>query len=430
MAKLEQKLLFSYIFNQGLHWFIIGLIFPVMILYILDKGLGIFEAGVVMASYSAAAILLELPTGGLADGIGRKRVYLLSLVVMLIGSLVFLFAVGFASLLLGALLLGTARALSSGSIDAWFIDEFKSQDPSGNLQKVIAKAGFFITLGIAFGSLVGGLIPLAFSGVDLPIPGWGRYSMNVVIYIIFIMVQLLLTKVLIHERMDGRRSGVMAGLRSTPQTVATSVKFGIRNRVTLALILATFAIGIALGSIELLWQPRVQQILGPQEATWILGVLAAGYFVSAAVGSLAGSPVCKALKDNYAHALTIARIGLAVSLFLLALQSGLLFFALLYFAFYLIMGIEGSPYSAVYNAEVPSEVRSTMLSFQSLVTQLGGLIGTLVLGYVAQAYSIASSWFLASLILLVSGLAYISLGRLQRKRTEGTADAYEAPQAE
>jgi len=420
LAELRHNLLFSYIFNQSFHWFIIGLIFPVMILYILDKGLDIFEAGMVMASYSAAAIVLELPTGGLADSIGRKRVYLISLVVMLLGAVVFLFATGFASLLLGALLLGAARALSSGSIEAWFIDEFKQQNPSGNLQRAMAKAGFFITLGIALGSLVGGLLPLAFSGVDLQIAGWGRYSINVIAYIFFIAVQLLLTLTLIHERTEGRRGGVVAGLRATPQTIATSVRFGVRNRVTLALILATFAIGVSVGSIELLWQPRVQEILGAQEATWILGVLAAGYFVSAAVGSLAGSPVCKALNDNYPHALTLARVGLAVSLFLLALQTGLVLFALVYFVFYLILGIEGSPYSAMYNAEVPSEVRSTMLSFQSLVTQLGGLLGTMVLGYVAQSSSITSSWLIASLVLLVSAVAYASLGRLQRRRASAS----------
>jgi DHA1 family quinolone resistance protein-like MFS transporter len=426
LAKLKQNLLFNYTFNQSFHWFIIGLIFPVMILYIIDKGLNIFEAGVVMAGYSSAAIMLELPTGGLADSIGRKRVYLLSLAVMLAGATIFLFATGFASLLLGAIFLGVARALSSGSIEAWFIDEFMVQNPSGNLQRVMAKAGFFITLGIAFGSLLGGLIPLAFMGVDPGIPGWGRYSMNVIAYILLIAVQILLTVLLIRERMDGRRRGVIAGLRATPLTIATSVKFGIQNRITLALILATFAIGIAVGSVELLWQPRVQEILGPQEASWILGVLAAGYFASAAMGSLAGSPFCKAFKDNYGRALTVARIGLAVSLFLLALQAGLLFFALLYFAFYFILGIEGSPFSATYNAEVPGEVRSTMLSFQSLVAQLGGLLGTLVLGYVAQASSIATSWILAALVLLVSAMAYASLSRLQRKKASSAPSVLKA----
>jgi len=428
LARLKQNLLFVYIFNQSFHWFIIGLIFPVLILYILDKGLSIFDAGIVMAAYSSAAILLELPTGGLADGIGRKRVYLLSLGVMLAGAAVLFVADGFTSLLLGAMLLGAARALSSGSIEAWFIDEFKLQNPSGNLQRAVAQAGFFITLGIALGSLVGGLIPLAFSGIELGIPGWGRYSVNAMAYMIFIAVQIVLTLIMIQERTGVERKGVMAGFRATPQTIATSVKFGIQNRITFALVLATFAIGIAVGSVELLWQPRVQEILGPQEATWILGVLAAGYFASAAIGSLAGSPFCKAFKDDFAHALTAARIMLALCLFLLALQSGMILFALLYFAFYLVMGIEASPYSATYNEEVPSEVRSTMLSFQSLVAQLGGLIGTLLLGYVAQTTSIAQSWLLAALVLMVSAVAYVSLGRLQRKKVLSSTMAPDAPE--
>ena len=87
-----------------MHWFIVGLMFPVLILIILGKGLSILEAGTILAAYSGTTLLLELPTGGLADSIGRKRVYLLSLVVMFAAVFTLLLSSGFLLILVAIML--------------------------------------------------------------------------------------------------------------------------------------------------------------------------------------------------------------------------------------------------------------------------------------------------------------------------------------
>ncbi len=77
----KEKLLRLFTFNQSFHWFMTGLLIPVLTLLLLKKGLSLFQVGIALGVYSGFAILFELPTGGLADSIGRKRVYLISLVV-------------------------------------------------------------------------------------------------------------------------------------------------------------------------------------------------------------------------------------------------------------------------------------------------------------------------------------------------------------
>jgi len=71
---MRKKLLFIYALNQTFHWFIVGLLIPVMALLQLEKGLDLFQIGITIAVYSGTVILLELPTGGLADAIGRKSI--------------------------------------------------------------------------------------------------------------------------------------------------------------------------------------------------------------------------------------------------------------------------------------------------------------------------------------------------------------------
>ena len=53
----KRKLLFVFTFNQTIHWFIVGLIFPVMVLFQMEKGLNLFQIGINMALYSAAVPL-------------------------------------------------------------------------------------------------------------------------------------------------------------------------------------------------------------------------------------------------------------------------------------------------------------------------------------------------------------------------------------
>lgn len=75
---MTDRLLLIYIINQAVHRFIPGMFTPVMVLLLLDKRLDLVEVGKVLALFSATVIVLELPTGGLADAVGRKRVYLAS----------------------------------------------------------------------------------------------------------------------------------------------------------------------------------------------------------------------------------------------------------------------------------------------------------------------------------------------------------------
>ena len=65
-------------FNLSFHWFAMGIIIPIMTLFLLEKGLTLLQIGIAFAVYSAATVLLELPTGGLADSIGVESSIILS----------------------------------------------------------------------------------------------------------------------------------------------------------------------------------------------------------------------------------------------------------------------------------------------------------------------------------------------------------------
>jgi DHA1 family quinolone resistance protein-like MFS transporter len=102
----HRRLLVVYSVHQTLHWFATGLIVPILALLQLEKGLNLFHIGLTVAVYSGTIIALELPTGGLADSIGRKKVYVYSLLIRSIGITVLLFAHSFLPVIIGFLFFG------------------------------------------------------------------------------------------------------------------------------------------------------------------------------------------------------------------------------------------------------------------------------------------------------------------------------------
>jgi MFS family permease len=407
-AMTGKKLLILYSAHQSLHWFAVGLLVPVIALLQLEKGLDLLQIGLTVAVYSGTVMALELPTGGLADSIGRKRVYLYSLIAKTAAIAVVLFARTFFPLLLGFLTLGIARALSSGTMDAWFVDEYNRVEPNGNLQRAFAVIGVFIPIGLGLGSVLGGVLPDVLGPVLDPIRYLDIYSPNLLAMGLFVVLQLTFTIAAIkdHHVPEADVAGA-EGFRKLTRVLTTSITYGVRNRVVLMLLVSTAALGFALSGLENFWQPQLKDILGGTFQTWLFGVLSAGYFLSASIGNLVVTPICRLFGDRYAVILFASRICMGAIWFVLALQTTIRGFAVFYIVVFLFHGISTSPHSAIMNREIPSTKRSTLLSFESLILQSGAVVGSIFMGYLSRARTISLAWYIGSAILCTSSLFYL-----------------------
>ncbi len=361
-AVLRDDPLHVYIINQVVHWFIVGITLPIMVLYMTSKGLDLFQVGMTLSVYSATIIVLELPTGGLSDSLGRKKVYMCSLVVSIFSGSVLLFATGLPMFLVGFLLYGVARALSSGSMDAWFVDEFALRNPGGNLQKALATANVFIPMGIGAGSLLGGVLPMLTSGLTESVDWMSPYSANILLMVTLLALQLVTTSVLVQERALKGQGTASSGLKAFPAVLSDAMVFGVKDRFTLVMMISSAFLGFGLLSVELLWQPRTLELMEDPTQTWIFGVLAAGYFFASSVGNMLASRFSDILGEDRLRSLTWMRALGGIVLMVLSWQAGLLAFALLYLLLYMFFGLATSPHAAVFNARIPKQRRSTLMS--------------------------------------------------------------------
>ncbi|WHI50397.1 MFS transporter [Microbulbifer sp. MLAF003] len=77
MKRIE--LIRLYGFQMGWGFFSTYLILPILTPLFLAMGMSMPQLGMILAVMGLSVMLFELPTGSLADQIGRKKVYLVSL---------------------------------------------------------------------------------------------------------------------------------------------------------------------------------------------------------------------------------------------------------------------------------------------------------------------------------------------------------------
>ncbi len=409
----------TYYFIISLFWLATALPLALIILLVQARGLDLFQVGLLMSSYALTIVLLEVPTGGLADAVGRKRVAVIAYSCLAVSGIVILFAFSFPVFLAGFILNGMGRALSSGALDAWFVDALQAAEPEIDLQPALAKAGTFTLLSLGLGTLLGSFIPHLFNG--LPADGTAvltPFSMPLVFAIAVKIVLLVLTLLWVKEDLVSTRANDwQQGFREVPAIVRTGLTLSRRNPTLVLLLGATLASGLAVVSLESFWQPKFADLLGGSEGhSLFFGVIMGGNFLVGMLGNLLASPVSRLLNKRYGLVCAIFQGIWGLAIILLAWQTTPLWAVLLFWFVYMNMGVVNSPHGTLLNREIPAEQRSSMLSIASLAGYVGAMMGGVGLGYVAEQVSISTAWIISGLVLVVSLGLYWRVDVWQSKR--------------
>ncbi len=117
------------------------------------------EIALITALSLVAQLLLELPSGALADLWGRKNTVLFGRFIGVIGFVIFTVASNFWMFLLANILYLANWAFESGALSALLFDSLKENNISEEVyQKVEADTFFWCTIGMAVSSALGGFL--------------------------------------------------------------------------------------------------------------------------------------------------------------------------------------------------------------------------------------------------------------------------------
>lgn len=398
-----------YQFQQFLSWGGFGITFVVLVLLLQERGFNLFDIGIITATYSATALLFELPLGGLADGIGRKPVYILGVFADIAGLLTLLFFQTFEAAVASYAFYGFGRALSSGSLDAWYVETFRKFAPDFGTVPILAKIQFGGAIGLAIGAIIGGLIADYF-GPHMVVLGYGKYDAPLMVNFVISIIMLIYTILLIKEdRHPLNRQAIINGFTNVPVILRDSLKYGFEHRVVSVLLLSIGLISLAFFALENYWIVFVEPMIDSQYAVSIIGILTSVYFFSIAIGVSFSAPLNSLFNNRTANTLIFIIVLSGLILIGFSFTENVYIFAVVLFFLNTVRGTRRSLLDSLFHKNIPDDKRSTLLSLESVIQQLGGIVGMLGLGYVAEVYGISTAWKISGIVVIISGLILFML---------------------
>jgi MFS family permease len=127
-------------------------------LLLLARGLTLVQITLIESVLIGAIFLMEVPTGILADRVGRKWSIICSTFLLMCAEFVFIFARDYQWYVLVALLAGTGYAFASGAIEALVYDSLPAENREAEMKRVIGRVKSYSMMALALAPIVGGFI--------------------------------------------------------------------------------------------------------------------------------------------------------------------------------------------------------------------------------------------------------------------------------
>ena len=386
----------------ALRWLPSGLFMTVFVLLMRERGLSLGEIGVGMATQGLVMLALELPSGGLADALGRKPVLVLAGALSIVGSALLLAVHGVALLAVVFAIQGVYRALDSGPLESWFVDAAFAADPRVDIERELGRAGVVICAAMGTGALAAsGIVRTGGMGLDpLVAPLVAALAVQA--------AGLVAVLALLDEPRRGRGwPAAHRAVGTVPAVMRGAVRTIRASRLLAALVAGELLWGFGLVAFETFFPPRLAELGGGADAAaGLVGPTVAGAWALSAFGCVCGPALVRCFGGGWTggglrlvHGAVVVVMGLAGAP--PTLIAG-------YLAAYWAHGATNPVHYGMVHRATGAAERATVVSANSLAAQLGAAVSGIALGGVADADGIGSAMVLAGLVLAASAPLYLT----------------------
>jgi MFS family permease len=392
-----------------------SLIWGINTIFLLDAGLSNLEAFAANAFFTAGMVLFEVPTGIVADSRGRRLSYLLGTATLVASTLLYLvlwwLQGPFWAWAVTSALLGLGFTFFSGAVEAWLVDALAATGYTGTLEAVLGRGQVVTGVAMLAGSVGGGVLAQV---TNLGVPFALR---SAILAVMFVVAAVYMKDLGFVPSRSGSAWQDMKGI------LATSVDAGLRERrVRWLMLSAPFMGGVTIYVFYAL-QPYLLELYGDERAYSVAGLVAAAFAGAQIAGGLA-APRVRTVFHRRTTALIVGSLVGTVSLALIGLLPNLWVVLALVLAWGFVFAAISPIQQAYLNDLIPSQQRATVLSFQSLMESVGGVVAQPVLGRTADVWGYGPSFLVSSAVSLLA-VPFLVLARRER----APADTAVAPVA-
>ena len=243
------RIIFAYLSANGLFTLATSLIWAINTIFLIQRGgLTLFEVMLVNGAFVVAQMIFEVPTGVIADTIGRRACYLLAIVTLFVSTLLYvatpIFGWGFWGFVVASAIIGLGFTFQTGAVDAWMVDALDFAGWTEPKEKVFAWGQMAFGAAMVVGSLLGGFL----GQVDLAIPYLARAAV--------LLAAFVLVAVLVHDSgFVPRELKASSFGRETRKIFDAGTTHGWRSPVVRPLLFVSFLTGTVFLFTFYSWQP-------------------------------------------------------------------------------------------------------------------------------------------------------------------------------
>ena len=395
----------SYYFLSGSYNLAQFFIAPIYPLFLISRGLDLFQINAVLATYGVTTVLFEVPTGAIADVAGRRLSFVLGCAIRAGAYLLYTQVQSFGDCLFAEFLDAIGTTFVSGALDAWAVDGVRAEDDSRPIDGIFSRAAVIARSLMIAGGLAGGY--LAEAALVLP---W------LVAGALF-TVSGVAGAILMRETGGPGTPGTPVPERhSIRRTVAESVSIVRGSPILLLLCALSLASAFAAFPIHMLWQPRMVELGGDRLRVmgWIVALLN--------VTSLIGSALLPRLLRRFRREwiLCVAMLWRSAMVAILAAAStlrpavaGLLLQEVSF-------GLSDPVTAAWTNEHVAAAQRATVLSIRSTAVLFGASLGLVAIGLVARSFGMPAAFAVSAAIFALAAPGFLVLGRAAQRAAGGS----------
>ena len=367
-------------------WFMLYM--PIIGLYYSEHGLNASDLFVLQAAYSLSSGVFEIPSGYMADVVGRKKTIVLGSTMGAFGFFIYTIFPGFWFFLVAEIIMGIGQSFISGADSAMLYDSLKhskSQDKYISHEGRMNSLGGFAETGAA---MAGGAVAVVLSLHSV-------FLFQIIIAAIAIPAAIMLV--------EPKRSKLVMS-RSFRQIFDISIYAMFKNKQLSSVIFMSSLVGLA--TLLMAWTIQAYFVeLSMSEETvsfiWVLLNLTVAV-VSLFAAWLLRKAGIKKLLVLIMIIVPLTYIIMGVAPFMFALPA--------LFVFYIIRGYATPLLKDLVQENCDSDIRATILSVRGLIIRLGfGLLAPVIgffSGVVSLQYTILGIGILFSVLLTASYIRY------------------------
>ena len=371
--------------NLGKLYLLRGLSFawfpiPTIILFYQSHGLNLEQAVWLKTILSLSILILEVPSGYIADKLGRKFCLVAGSAVWIIGWLCYCIGSSFTIFAIAEILAGVAGSLISGANTALVYETLLQLGKESHYRtiegRLVAVAGVSEALC--------GLVGAAIAQINLAYP----FYLQTACLIIYFCIALTL--------IEPKRSPIIVSDRlASLKTIIVDVFIKRPSLRWLILLSGTFSTA----SFSMVWlsQGYLEEIDFPIVA---MGVAWAIFHLLMSVASFNASSI----ETTWGMKKTVLILVLSVAVAYILLGSisntwGIALIAVIY----IVRGLYSPLILNLINGQIPSDIRATVLSLNSFTFRLGFAVVAPIIGALTSSYSLSLGLFVGGWFFLIAG---------------------------